>query len=244
MPLDSIRIVLSHPTHPGNIGAAARSMKNMGLHELLLVAPEKFPHPEAVARAVEAVDILERARVCATLDDALGDCRLVVGTSARHRRIGWPTLMPRECGQRLVVAAAQGPVALVFGQERTGLTNEELDRCQYVVTIPTSPEYSSLNLASAVQILAYEIFLAGHGEATWDDEVRDPPQATAAELQLFYQHLEQVLAQTGFLDPSNPRLLMRRLMRLFGRAELDRNELNILRGILTSVQQYGADRGG
>jgi tRNA (cytidine32/uridine32-2'-O)-methyltransferase len=244
MPLDSIRIVLSRPTHPGNIGAATRAMKNMGLRELLLVAPEKFPHPEAVARAVDAADILERARICVTLEQALGDCRLVIGTSARNRRIGWPTLMPRECAQRLVVAAAQGPVALVFGQERTGLTNEELDRCQYVVTIPTSPEYSSLNLASAVQILAYEIFLASIVGGVRNDEVRDEPLATAGELQLFYEHLEQVLAQTGFLDPSNPRLLMRRLVRLFGRTELDRNELNILRGILTSVQQYCDRRSG
>ena len=244
MPLDSIRIVLTRPTHPGNIGAATRAMKNMGLRELWLVAPEKFPHPQAVARAVEAADILERARVCAGLEEALGDCRLVIGTSARARRIGWPMLTPRECAARIVVAAAQGPVALVFGQERTGLTNEELDRCQYVVTIPTSPEYSSLNLAGAVQILAYEIFLANSGDGAARDDARDPPLASAAELQRFYDHLEQVLAQIGFLDPSKPRLLMRRLVRLFGRAELDRNELNILRGILTSVQQYGGRRSG
>jgi TrmH family RNA methyltransferase len=242
MPLDAIRIVLSRPTHPGNIGAAARAMKNMGLRQLALVAAEKFPHPEATALAADAEDVLQTARQCLTLNEAIGDCALVIGTSARNRRIDWPALNPRECARRLIAASAHGPVALLFGQERTGLTNEELDRCQYVVTIPTSSAYSSLNLAAAVQILGYEIFAATVAGEDGHDGEREQPLATAEEVQRFYEHLEQVLVQTGFLDPANPRLLMRRLARLFGRVELDRNEINILRGILTSVQQYGQRR--
>jgi tRNA (cytidine32/uridine32-2'-O)-methyltransferase len=236
MPAGSVRIVLSRPTHPGNIGAVARAMKNMGLSELVLVAPLKYPHPDATALAADAADVLEQARVCATLEDALSDCELIVGTSARNRRIGWPALETDECARRLVAAAVQAPAALVFGQERTGLTNEELDLCQYVVTIPTSPEYPSLNLAGAVLILAYEIFQA-RTVAPGDDHKREQPLATAEELQLFYEHLERVLVRIEFLDPANPRLLMRRLIRLYGRTQLDRNELNILRGILTSIEQ-------
>jgi tRNA (cytidine32/uridine32-2'-O)-methyltransferase len=237
MSLDSIRIVLARPTHPGNVGAAARAMKNMGLSQLALVAPERYPDPDATALAADAVDVLDRARVHATLEQAIADCTLVIGTSARNRRIDWPPLDPRACARRLLAAASAGPVALLFGQERTGLTNEELDRCQYLVTIPTSAAYPSINLAGAVQILAYEIF-AAHATADEKTPAHDQPLATAEEMQRLYGHLEQVLIETGFLDPANPRLLMRRLMRLFGRAELDRNELNIVRGILTSVQQY------
>ncbi|HKQ30337.1 MAG TPA: RNA methyltransferase [Burkholderiales bacterium] len=234
----SVRIVLSRPTHPGNIGATARAMKNMGLSELVLVAPLKYPHADAIALAADAGDVLDRARVCATLEEAVNDCQLVIGTSARSRRIGWPELDTVDCAQRLVTAAAQGPAALVFGQERTGLTNDELDQCQYVVTIPTSPEYPSINLAGAVQILVYEILRAGH-VAFKDDREPEQPLATAEELQLFYEHLERVLVRIEFLDPNNPRLLMRRLMRLYGRAQIDRNELNILRGILTSIEKSG-----
>jgi tRNA (cytidine32/uridine32-2'-O)-methyltransferase len=236
MPIGSVRIVLSRPTHPGNIGSVARAMKNMGLSELVLVAPLKYPHPDATALAADAVDVLEQARVCATLEDAVSDCELIIGTSARSRRIGWPALDTDECARRLVSAASQAPAALVFGQERTGLTNEELDLCQYVVTIPTSAEYPSLNLAGAVLILAYEIFRA-RSRAPGDDHKREQPLATAEELQLFYEHLERVLVRIEFLDPANPRLLMRRLIRLYGRTQLDRNELNILRGILTSIEQ-------
>jgi TrmH family RNA methyltransferase len=242
-PLANIRIVLSRPTHPGNIGAAARAMKNMGLGNLVLVAPEKFPHPDASARAADALDVLESARVCAQLGEAIDDCQLVIGTSARPRRIDWPTATPREAAARVVRAASAGPVALLFGQERTGLTNEELDRCQVLVTIPTARAYASLNLAAAVQILAYEVFVASAAGAGAPLETPTEPLATAEDLRRFYEHLEQVMVQTGFLDPANPRLLMRRLARLFGRIELDRNEMNILRGILTSVQQYGERQG-
>jgi TrmH family RNA methyltransferase len=242
MSLEAIRIVLARPTHPGNIGAAARAMKNMGLSQLALVAPERYPDPEATALAADAGDVLAQARVHATLEEAIGDCTLVIGTSARSRRIDWPALEPRACAQRLVEAAASGPVALLFGQERTGLTNDELDRCQYLVTIATSAAYPSINLAGAVQILAYEVFMAAGAGMQSPPQAREQPLATAEEMQRLYEHLEQVLTETGFLDPANPRLLMRRLARLFGRAALDRNELNIVRGILTSVQQHRTRR--
>jgi TrmH family RNA methyltransferase len=234
----NIRIVLVRPTHPGNVGATARAMKNMSLRSLYLVEPERFPSPEAMDRAAGADDVLDSAVICASLDEALKDCHLVIGTSARPRRIEWPTLDPPAGAGRLVEGAQQGPVALLFGQERTGLLNSELDRCHFVVTIPADLAYSSLNLASAVQILAYEIYravLAGRpGEAV---EAREGRLASSEDMQRFYQHLAEVLQQIGFLDPDNPRYLMRRLMRLFNRAGMDDNEMNILRGILTAIQQ-------
>ncbi|OGI50615.1 MAG: tRNA (cytosine(32)/uridine(32)-2'-O)-methyltransferase TrmJ [Candidatus Muproteobacteria bacterium RIFCSPHIGHO2_12_FULL_60_33] len=238
MALSNIRIVLVRPTHPGNVGATARAMKNMSLRSLYLVEPEKFPSPEATDRAVGADDVLQGAVICASLDEALKDCHLVIGTSARMRRIEWPTLDPAAGANRLVQGAQHGPVAFLFGQERTGLLNSELDRCHFVVTIPADPSYSSLNLASAVQILAYEIYRAALAEKL--ETVREPREgrpASDADMQRFYQHLEEVLQQIGFLDPANPRFLMRRLMRLFNRAGLDDNEMNILRGILTATQQ-------
>ncbi len=239
MSRDDIRIVLVRPTHPGNIGAVARAMKNMGLTDLRLVAPAVAPdHPEARACAAAAADRLDSACVHATLDEALADCRLVIGTSARSRHIEWPALDPREAARRVVKAAALGwPSAFVFGTERTGLTNEELGRCQFVVAIPTDDAYPSLNLAAAVQIMTYEIrratTLAAPGAAATKAHV----PAEQAYLQAFYAHLEEVMVQVGFLDPANPRLLMRKLVRLFNRAQPDRDELDILRGILTAVQQ-------
>lgn len=230
--LDSIRIVLVEPTHPGNVGASARAMKNMGLERLYLVAPAKYPDPEASARAAGAEDLLNKAVVCATLDEAIGSCHFVVGTSARSRRIDWPAFDPVECAARLRHEAQRGPVAILFGQERSGLTNEALDRCHAVVQIPANPAYPSINLASAVQILSYELFRAGRTAST--DEVLELP-ASEEEMSHFYVHLEAVLLRTGFFDPANPRLLMRRLRRLFNRAQPDKNEINILRGILTSV---------
>lgn len=234
----NIRIVLVRPTHPGNVGATARAMKNMAMRSLYLVEPERFPSPEATDRAAGADDVLESAVICASLDEAIKDCHLVVGTTARQRRIEWPTLDPAEGARRLAEAAQQGPVALLFGQERTGLLNAELDRCHFMVTIPADKEYSSLNLASAVQILAYEIYRAIladiQSEAT---EPRAGRPASSEDMQRFYQHLEEVLQQIGFLDPNNPRLLMRRMMRLFNRVGMDDNEMNIMRGILTAIQQ-------
>jgi tRNA (cytidine32/uridine32-2'-O)-methyltransferase len=231
--LNNIRIVLVRTTHPGNIGAAARAMKNMALHRLMLVEPLNFPHPDATARAAGAEDVLDRAVVCNTLDVAVADCALVIGTSARARRIGWPTVTPDEAARALVAAAGAGPVAVVFGQERTGLLNEDLDRCRTVVSIPVNEEYPSLNLGSAVQILAYEIFRAAGAVS---QRAGRTDLAGHDDMRRFFHHLEAVLVDIGFLVPENPRYLMRRLMRLFHRAEPDRNELNILRGILTAVQ--------
>ena len=239
MSLSGIRIVLVNTTHPGNIGGAARAMKNMGLNTLYLVAPRDFPGDEAEARAAGASDVLAAARVCRTVDEALQGCRLVIGTSARSRTISCPVLAPRLAAEKIVHEAAAGDVALLFGTERTGLTNEELDRCHFLVSIPANPGFSSLNLACAVQVLTYELRLAAaaDGSTPIADEARDAPLVGDEELQRLYRHMEQVLVQIDFLDPENPRRLMRRLMRLYNRARLDANELNILRGILTAVQQ-------
>lgn len=239
MSLDRIRIVLMAPSHGGNIGACARAMKTMGLARLVLVAPKEFPSAEASARAVGAEDVLDRARVCASLEEAVGDCQLVIGTSARARRINWPLLDPFEAARRLVADSAGGEVAVLFGRERIGLTNDELDRCQLLVSVPSNPAFSSLNLAAAVQVIAYEIWRAA--AAAPADATTEPlgePRATHAEVQRLYEHLEKVLVELEFLDPANPRLLMRRLMRLFNRVELTTNEVNILRGILASVTQF------
>jgi tRNA (cytidine32/uridine32-2'-O)-methyltransferase len=240
MSLSNIRIVLLNTTHPGNIGAAARAMKNMCLETLVLVSPREFPGEEATARAAGADDILRHARVCTSLDAALQGCHLVIGSSARSRTIAWPMLDLPEAAARLVSEAAAGEVALLFGPERTGLTNEQLDRCHFLTSIPANPAFSSLNLAGAVQVLAYELRLASLGSVSPQEDKspsRDAPLASAEDLQRLYQHLEETLIQIQFLDPQNPRKLMRRLTRLYNRARLDSNELNILRGILTAVQQ-------
>lgn len=235
MMLEQIRIVLVETTHPGNIGGAARAMKNMGLSHLLLVNPLMFPHAEATARASGADDLLAAAEVHPTLDSALAGCALVFGTTARGRSIPWPAVDPREAAGRALAAAPHAPVAIVFGREHSGLSNDELDRCNYLLHIPTNPDYASLNLAAAVQVVAYELRMAVQqgpvmaGDAT--------PLASAHERELFYAHLEHVLTELQFLDPANPKHLMRRLRRLFNRVELDQNEINILRGILTAVQR-------
>lgn len=239
MLLANIHIVLARPSHPGNIGATARAMKNMGLSGLRLVSPDQFPHVDAKARASGADDILESAQIHDGLDSAIADCVYVVGTTARERSIEWPLLTPRQCAQDLLMRAQDGPVALVFGRERTGLMNEEVDRCQALVRIPTSRDYASLNLASAVLVLAYELHLAAQEHASGSDEKTGLANALAPnkDLEQFYEHMERVLVEIGFLDPDNPRLLMRRLRRLYNRAGLINNELNILRGILTAIQQ-------
>ncbi|MCC5870146.1 MAG: tRNA (cytosine(32)/uridine(32)-2'-O)-methyltransferase TrmJ [Gammaproteobacteria bacterium] len=233
-----LRVVLLRTTHPGNIGAAARAMKTMGLRELVLVSPRAFPHDEATARASGADDVLAAARVCGDLDEALTGCRLVMGASARLRSVAWPQLAPPQAAARLLADGAQGPVALLFGTEKSGLSNEELDRCQVLVNIPANAQYSSLNLSMAVQVLAYELrmaWLAGaHGAPA-----REVPLARAEDLARFYEHLQRVLTNAGFLDPAQPRQLMRRLRRLFARAEPDEQELNILRGMLSAVDPLG-----
>ncbi|PZN27195.1 MAG: tRNA (cytosine(32)/uridine(32)-2'-O)-methyltransferase TrmJ, partial [Proteobacteria bacterium] len=195
----SIRIVLVDTNHPGNIGATARAMKNMGLRELHLVRPKFFPNADATARASGADDVLEAAQVHEDFASAIADCGLVVGTSARQRHLPWDLIEPRECAQELVRAAQTGPVALVFGPERSGLTNAELARCNLLVTIPTDTAYSSLNLAMAVQILAYELWLLRRPGAT-PPPPREVPLASAAEMARFYAHLEQVLEEIDFRD--------------------------------------------
>jgi TrmH family RNA methyltransferase len=237
----AIRIVLVGTTHPGNIGAVARAMKNMGLEDLALVRPRYFPHAEATARASGAEDLLQAATVTEHLADALEGCRFVAGASARARTIDWPSLAPRECAERLVAESRGGDVAAVFGPEKSGLTNEDLDHCQALLSIPAEPAFSSLNLAMAVQIVCYELRLA-RAAAPAPPE-REVPLVKSEDLERFYTHLEQVLTASGFLDPDNPRFLMRRLRRLFARAEPDENEINILRGILASLQPAPGRRG-
>ncbi|QBF25264.1 tRNA (cytosine(32)/uridine(32)-2'-O)-methyltransferase TrmJ [Pseudomonas tructae] len=239
--LQNIRVVLVNTSHPGNIGGAARAMKNMGLSRLVLVDPQHFPSPEADARASGADDVLAGAQVVATLEEALVGCNLVLGTSARERRIPWPLVDPRECASKVIEHAAQGEeIALVFGREHAGLTNEELQRCHFHVHIPSNPDFSSLNLGAAVQVLAYEVrmaWLALEGQASPTETVDSGELATMDEMELFYEHLEKTLVDIGFLDPQKPKHLMPRLRRLYGRSSVDRSELNILRGILTETQK-------
>ncbi|MGF6590468.1 tRNA (cytosine(32)/uridine(32)-2'-O)-methyltransferase TrmJ [Pseudomonas sp. 2835] len=239
--LQNIRVVLVNTSHPGNIGGAARAMKNMGLSRLVLVDPQHFPSPEADARASGADDVLGGAQVVATLEEALVGCNLVFGTSARERRIPWPLVDPRECASKVIEHAVQGEeIALVFGREHAGLTNEELQRCHFHVHIPSNPDFSSLNLGAAVQVLAYEVrmaWLAQEGQATPVEAVDSSELATMDEMELFYQHLEKTLVDIGFLDPLKPRHLMPRLRRLYGRSSVDRSEMSILRGILTETQK-------
>ncbi len=231
----NIRIVLVNTSHPGNIGAAARAMKNMCLERLYLVEPKGFPCAEATARASGADDVLANAVVCESLGQALDGCHFVVGTSARSRRISWPVADPRQTAARVMQEAQQGDVALVFGREHSGLTNEELEKCHFLVHIPTNPDYSSLNLAAAVQVLCYELMLFSPDEnSQLEDEARD--LASAEEMESFFEHLEQTLVELAFLDANHPRKLMRRLRRFFNRARPDKTEMNILRGVLSAAQ--------
>lgn len=230
-----IRIVLVDTHHPGNIGATARAMKNMGLRELHLVRPKLFPHADATARASGADDVLLAARVHEELSTAIADCGLVIGTSARQRHLPWEIVEPRECAARVAAECRVGSVAIVFGSERFGLTNTELARCNMLVTIPTDAQYSSLNLAMAVQVVAYELWLALRPEAP-PPSAREVPLATAEEMTRLYAHIEQVLEEIDFRDRTGGGHLMARIRRLFNRAQLDQNEMNILRGILTAVQ--------
>ncbi len=245
--LSRIRVVLVQTSHPGNIGAAARAMKNMGLERLVLVQPKHFPHAEATARASGADDLLARAQVVDSLEAAVADCRLVVGASARSRTISWPVMEPRACAARMLAEAGHGAeVALVMGRENSGLSNEELERCHVHVHIPANPEYASLNLAAAVQVLTYELrmsTLAAGGDLPEGEVLeRDQPLATSAELEGLYDHFARALAALDFYDPANPRQLMRRLRRLFNRARPDRMEVNILRGILSAAEKAAGEK--
>jgi tRNA/rRNA methyltransferase len=238
--LGKIRIVLSHTSHPGNIGAAARAMKTMGLSRLTLVNPKRFPDAEAVTRAVGADDILQRATVCESLDVALADTVFAVAVSARHRNLGPEPMQAREAAPEVLALAAGGDVALVFGNETAGLSNAEVQRCQRTVFIPANPEYTSLNLGSAVQLLCYELRLAafdGCPPVVTKAIPFSSPLATNDDIERFYAHLERVMIATEFLDPQHPKRLLPKLRRLFGRAELERDEINILRGILDAVEK-------
>ncbi|MGL9772956.1 MAG: tRNA (cytosine(32)/uridine(32)-2'-O)-methyltransferase TrmJ [Sodalis sp. (in: enterobacteria)] len=235
--LHNIRIVLVETSHTGNIGATARAMKTMGLSNLYLVNPLHKPDAQAIALSAGASDIVGHASVVNNLDQALAGCSLVVGTSARSRTLSWPMLEPRECGVKSIQEAAQAPVALLFGRERVGLTNDELQKCHFHVQILANPEYSSLNLAMAVQILAYEVRVAWLDSQRQDATVQETSVYPLAEdLERFYQHLEQVLSSTGFIRRAHPGLVMNKLRQLFNRAWPESQELNILRGILTSIE--------
>ncbi|PKM21725.1 MAG: tRNA (cytosine(32)/uridine(32)-2'-O)-methyltransferase TrmJ [Gammaproteobacteria bacterium HGW-Gammaproteobacteria-14] len=248
--LDRLRIVMVETRHPGNIGAAARAMKTMGLSDLRLVQPVKFPDPEATARATGgAADVLENARVCSTLDEAIGDADLVVGTSARQRRIPWPCITPRQLGDR-IAAEPNMKVAVMFGREDRGLTNEELQRCNLHVSIPSDAAYGVLNVASAVQLISYELRLAVLGDEVERPEARsrrnvmplpelvwDEPLASNQDVDRLLTHFEQVALESGFLDPENPAQVVTRLRRLFMRARPDKMEVSILRGMLATIQK-------
>jgi TrmH family RNA methyltransferase len=232
--LSRIRIVLVAPQHPGNIGSAARAMKTMGLRELVLVDPREFPHAEATALAAGADDVLEAAKVFMTLEEAVADCSHVAATTARQRYVATPLQQPREWASRLAQVAPTGTIALLFGRERTGLTNEELDHAREGVIIPADPAFSSLNLAAAVQILCYELRLA---DGAPSEAIAEHQPVSQAALEHFFGHLERVLIRTRFLDPAAPRFIMRRMRRLFSRSAPDEHEANILRGILGAIEE-------
>ncbi|TFH86986.1 tRNA (cytosine(32)/uridine(32)-2'-O)-methyltransferase TrmJ [Billgrantia azerbaijanica] len=248
--LERIRIVLIGTSHPGNIGATARAMHNMGLSDLALVAPRCEPlTADSISRASGADHLVHAARMHDSLDAAVADCTLAVGASARSRTLPWPMIAPRELGARLPaeLADAEGRVALVFGREDSGLSNAELQRCHAHVHIPTNPDFSSLNLAAAVQVLAYECRLAWQAQRETPDgtdEGTGQPLASHAELEHYFAHLERTLIAIGFHDPATPRQLMARLRRFTLRARPERQELNILRGILTATEQQAATRQG
>jgi tRNA (cytidine32/uridine32-2'-O)-methyltransferase len=234
--LDRIRIVLINTTHPGNVGAAARAMKVMGLRRLHLVTPRHFPHADATALASGADDLLQHAEVHGSLEAALSGCGLVLGTSARLRSLPMPQCDAQSAARLALVEAKRHEVALLFGRERYGLTNEEMQRCHRLVHIPANPEYPSLNIAQAVQILAYELWVAALGDNGRSAEPPDWQPVDAGQMERFFEHLEQALLAIGFLNPAQPRRLMMRLRRLYNRARPDQNEMNILRGILTATQ--------
>jgi TrmH family RNA methyltransferase len=241
--LERIRLVLINTTHPGNIGAAARAMKVMGLSSLHLVTPKIFPHAEATAMASGADDLLQSAVVHASLDSALAGCSLVLGTSARLRSLPMPLLDARRASEQAVQEAEVHDVAILFGRERYGLINEEMQRCQFLVNIPSNPGYSSLNLAQAVQIIGYELRVAAMGGAGLSVPPLDWEPVDDRQMEGLFSHLEQTLLDIRFLNPKQPRKLMMRLRRLFNRARPDQNEINILRGILKASQEAAGKTG-
>ncbi len=256
--LSTIRIVLVETTHPGNIGAVARAMKNMKMRNLYLVTPKVFPSADATSRASGADDVLADAIICRTLQEAIADCQLVIGASARGRTISWPELSPRECAEKVL---AQEPgnrrdcsrqssgihtipgdkVAIVFGRENSGLKNHELDLCHFLLRIPCNSEYSSLNIAAAVQVVCYELFVASGQAAEEHIQVGDKdedPLATATQMESFYAHLAEALTDIGFMHPAKSKSIMRRLRRIYNRVQMNTKELDILRGILRMSQGH------
>lgn len=235
-PLSNIRIVMDHTSHPGNIGSAARAMKTMGLNRLYLVEPQRFPHADADALACDARDLLENARVCTSLDQALTGSVIAAGLTARRRDLQNPCLDVREAARRLVEIAATQEVALLFGNEAHGLSNEELNRCQYVISIPTDSAYTSLNVASAVQIMAYELRMASLYAAPVASEA--VALAPLEDIEFFYLRLEETLKRIQFLDPDHPKRLMPRIRRMFARTQLEKEEFSILMGILKQINLF------
>ena len=245
--LNNIRVVLVRTFHPGNIGSAARAMKTMGLNELYLVAPKDFEtqqaRDEATKMSTSADDIVQSATQVDNLFDAIKDCTVVVASTARTRGYDLPVLNPEETAEKLYTASATNKVALVFGPERMGLINEDLSLCKYRATIPTNPDYSSLNIAAAVQTFCYEIFkqhlaVSGDGALSSDDSNKAPKQyPNTQQMDLFYTHLDETLTETGFIFKKHPGEIMQKLQTLFNRAEMDETELNIMRGILASIQK-------
>ena len=238
--LSHIKIVLVETSHPGNIGAVARAMKNMTMSNLRLVSPKIFPSAEATARASGANDILSAAEVYGSLSEAISDCQIVLGASARDRTISWPELTARECAEKYArTGSSKVNVAIVFGRENSGLKNHELDCCHYLLRIPCNADYSSLNLAAAVQVVSYELLVAtGHKvESTIGDKDEDP-LASMTQMELFYEHLQQMITDIGFLHVDKTQSVMRRLRRIFNRIELDTKELDILRGIFRYSQNH------
>lgn len=233
--LENIRIVLVNTSHTGNIGSAARAMKTMGLSNLYLVDPVSEPDGKSSALAAGAGDVLADATIVSTLSEAVADCGLVVGTSARSRTLSWPMLEPRSCGEKLIAEVPNYPVALVFGRENSGLTNEELQQCHFHVCIPANPEYSSLNLAAAVQTLCYEIRMAYLNANAFPPTENEYP--LSEDLERFYVHLESTLASVNFIKAKHPGIVMTKLRRLFNRARPESQELNILRGILAAIDK-------
>ncbi len=234
-PLANIRVVLSHTSHPGNIGASARAMRTMGLRELYLINPNRFPGPEATAMAAGADDALANAIVCSSLEEALAGTTFIVGLTARKRDLSHEMVSVRDAAAQIVAEASNGKVAVLFGTEMSGLSNIELDRCQLLANIAADETFSSLNLAAAVQVTAYELRQASFSAIS--SQKKAFPLADFEQVEGFYGHLEEVMYETEFLDPMQPKRLMRRLRRLFARARLEKEEVNILRGILHAVRK-------
>lgn len=237
--LKNIRIILVNTSHPGNIGAAARAMKNMGLSRLTLIDPKHYPSLEAISRSVGAIDILDNVTIAKDLNEAISDCAWVAGTSARLRTIEWPILEPRECVQKSLEHIEQGDIAIVFGRENSGLTNEEMEKCNALLHIPTNPDFSSLNLAAAVQVVCYEYRMAlteNKIKKHRGNKHRYDALANSTQLDGMYGHLHDALNYMGFFGTNNPDIVMRRLKGLFNRAGTTQRELSIVRGICSAIQ--------